>query len=313
MKFQSVFEKSKQFIQENPHGVIIVVGPTASGKTSLSIAIAKQLERGEIINADSRQIYSGLPILTAVPTKEERENIPHHLFETILPENPINVSQWKEMTEHTIKEIQTRGNIPILCGGTGLWINSLTKNFSLGVEPNEAFRNSMEKKSNEELWELLKKKDPVACHNLHKNNKKYVIRALEICEAKGKKSEVAVEGIAPFEYLIIGITHPREILYARIEARNEIMLKEGVIEEVRTFLQAHPDIPKIDSVFISHGVPEISAYIKGEISLEDAKNKIIQITKNYAKRQLTWWRRDKRVLWVSGQTGEWIDIGGKEF
>ncbi len=313
MKFDWVIDRCDTFLKANPTGVIVVLGPTASGKTSLSILIAKHLKNAEIINADSRQIYSGLPILTAVPTEEERQGVPHHLFESISPENPINVSQWKEMAEEKISEIQKRKNVAIICGGTGLWVNSLTKNFSLGVEPDEAFREKMQKKSNEELWELLKQTDPEACKALHKNNKKYVIRALEICKAKGNKSENAKEGTPSYSFLMIGITYPREQLYARIHARNEIMLKNSVVDEVREFLHQHPDMPKMDSVFISHGVPEISAYLKGVISLDEAKEKMMKITRNYAKRQLTWWRRDNRVVWISGETGEKVDIQEKQW
>lgn len=313
MKFSAVYSLVHDFVAKNPNGVVVVVGPTASGKTSLSIEIAKFLSSAEIINADSRQIYSGLPILTAVPTDIERAGVPHHLFETIIPENPINVSQWKDMAEACIAEIQKRGNTAIICGGTGLWINALTKNFSLGVGPSEEFRTKMHQKTNDELWELLMAKDPESAKSLHKNNTKYVIRALEICEEKGSKSLFATAKDPLYPFLLIGITHPRTMLYQRIEERNTIMLSQGVVEEVQNFLSLHPNTPSMDSAFISHGVPEIKAYLAGDVSLDAAKETMIRITKNYAKRQLTWWRRDARVHWINGQDGNYIDIKDKQW
>lgn len=317
---------AEDFFIQNPKGVFVVVGPTASGKTGLAIKIAKFLEKSknlntsaEIINCDSRQVYTDLPITVAAPTEEEKSGISHHLFEYLSPEKTQNVSEWREAAEQKILEIQSRGGLVILCGGTGLFVNSLSKNFSLSVPPNEKFRAKMSEFSGEELWEMLEEKDGEEAKKLSPNNKKYVLRALEIFEEKGKKSKVMIQQEPKFKFCFVGITHPRQKLYERINRRNDLMIEAGFLEEVQKFLEKYPNIPEQDGAFIAHGIPEAMDYLSAQNSeknsdeelrlmLENMKNKMKQHTRNYAKRQLTWWRKDERVRWVSGETGEDISL-----
>jgi tRNA dimethylallyltransferase len=294
---------AEDFFSKNPKGVFVIVGPTASGKTSLSIRIAKHLGDAEIINCDSRQVYRDLSICVAAPTEEEKEGITHHLFEYISPEKTQNVSEWRAEAEATIEEIQSRGKKAILCGGTGLFVNALSKNFSLSVPPNPQLREKLWDYSQQELWDMLNEKDPLEAAKLSPNNKKYIIRALEIYEEKGKKSEIMTTQKPNFPFAFLGITYPRKKLYERINVRNQIMFDDGFLEEVKNFLEKYPNIPENDGAFIAHGVPEAIQYFEKKISLEELQEKMKQNTRNYAKRQLTWWRKDSRVRWISGETG----------
>ncbi len=310
--------------------ILVITGPTASGKTGVSIKIAQFFQQNnitaEIINADSRQIYTDLPITVAVPTLEEREGIAHYLFEYVSPNKTYNVAEWRDDALQKIKEINSRGNVVIFCGGTGLWIDAITKNYTLGVAPNEEFRKKYEKKSLEDLYLELLEKDEAQAKILGKN-KKYLIRALEICEEFGNKTEYAVESKSEYEFFMLGVTWEREKLYDRINKRNEIMFNDGFLEEADAFAKkyvtnipnpnteigykAHANITDInnnDCGFIAHGIPEYLQYRNNEISLDELKEKMKQHTRNYAKRQLTWWRKDKRVRFLNRETGEEIDI-----
>ena len=310
--------------------IVVVTGPTASGKTGVSIEIAEFFQENgigaEIINADSRQIYRDLPITVAVPTFAERKNIPHHLFEYVSPAKTYNVAEWKNDALQKIKEIHERGNVVIFCGGTGLWIDAVTKNYTLGVAPNEKFREECEKKTIEELYEALLEKDAKQAGILGKN-KKYLIRALEICEELGNKTDYAVESEPEYNFFMLGITWEREKLYSRINARNEIMFSDGFLKEADDFTKkyitnlpdkntqkgykAHintTDINKNDCGFIAHGIPEYLQFRNDEITLEELKDKMKQHTRNYAKRQLTWWRKDKRVRFLNRETEEEVNI-----
>ncbi|HID92299.1 TPA: tRNA (adenosine(37)-N6)-dimethylallyltransferase MiaA [Candidatus Gracilibacteria bacterium] len=316
---------------KNNTGIIVITGPTASGKTGISIEIAQFLkEKGilaEIINADSRQIYTDLPITVAVPTQQEREGFSHHLFEYISPDKTYNVAEWRDDVIAKITEIQVRKSVVIICGGTGLWIDALTKNFTLGVEPNEEFRKIYTQKTEEELYAELLKKDKNQAEKLGKN-KKYLIRALEICEKLGNKTDYAVESKSPYNFFMMGVTWEREKLYERINQRNEIMFEAGFLEEadafakkflkntlnIKTGYKSQPNLTDInnnDCGFIAHGIPEYIQFRNGELSLEELKDTMKQHTRNYAKRQLTWWRKDKRVRFLNRETGEEIDLNKK--
>ncbi len=313
--------------------ILVVTGPTASGKTGVSIEIAQFFKThgigAEIINADSRQIYTDLPITVAVPTQEERQNIPHHLFEYVSPARTYNVAEWRDDALAKITEIHARGNVVIFCGGTGLWLDAITKNYTLGVAPNERFRKEYEQKTREELYEELLKKDENQAKVLGKN-KKYLIRALEICEALGTKTEYAVSSDSEYEFFLLGITWEREKLYDRINRRNEIMFADGFLHEADAFLEkyitnipdknkekgykAHEnttDINTNDCGFIAHGIPEYLQYRNDEITLEELKDKMKQHTRNYAKRQMTWWRKDERVRFLNRESGEEVNVSEK--
>ena len=309
-------EHIERFLQEHPNGAIAVIGPTASGKTALSIKIAKEILKGraEIVNADSRQVYDEIPITTACPTKEEMENIPHHIFSFLSPKKSITVAEWKQMAEAKIEEILARKNHPLFCGGTGLYLNSLSKSFSLGIPPNYDFRNTLEQYTNEEIWEMLCKKDPQESQKISPKNRRFLIRALEIYHATGTpKSFIARQEMGKLPFFFIGITFPRKILYERINTRTEEMFANGFLEEIKTLLEKYSLEDFSYGAFIAHGIPEAVSYLKGKISFETLKEKMKQNTRNYAKRQLTWWRRDERILWLDGKTEKQIDIRREEF
>lgn len=301
------------FWNQNPYGILVITGPTASGKTDIALDIAEYFGDVEIVNADSRQIYTDLSITTAVPTQKEKKNIPHHLFEYISPEYAYNVSEWRDDAREVVKKIHSRKKRVILCGGTGLWINAFTKNFSLGVVPDPAFRERMNKESPVDLFNLLEKKDPESAKVIGPKNKKYIIRALEICESKGKKTGVSTENPPEYQFFLMGTTWKRQCLYERINARTEKMFADGFLEEVQRFLQKYPESPVNDSAFIAHGIPEAIEYLNGERSILELKEKMKQNTRNYAKRQLTWWRKDSRVSFLDMETKEKIDLKNPEY
>ncbi len=328
---QEIFDWVTQ--EEIKKRILVITGPTASGKTGVSIDIAQFfLEQGitaEIINADSRQIYRDLPITVAVPTAEEQGNISHHLFEYISPAQTYNVAEWRKDALQQIKEIHARGNVVIFCGGTGLWIDAITKNYTLGVAPNEEFRKQCADKTIEELYLELLEKDEKQAKILGKN-RKYIIRALEICEELGTKTGYAVESEPEYDFFIMGITWEREKLYKRINERNEIMFSDGFLDEADAFLEkyvtnrpnaltqkgykAHENTTNIntnDCGFIAHGIPEYLQYRNNEITLDELKEKMKQHTRNYAKRQMTWWRKDSRVRFLNRETNKEVDVSEK--
>lgn len=299
------------WLNNNKYGVIIITGPTASGKTSLSIEISTYLKNGEVINADSRQVYKNIPITSAIPTKEEKNNIPHHLFEYIDSDKSLNVSEWRDHAIKKIEEIHERGNIPIVCGGTGLWIDALTKNFTLGVKPDLEFRKKLNQYSSFDLYNMLLAKDIKEAKSLGKNNKKYLIRALEICKYKQSKTLSSKKGKEIYPFFFLGITWERKILYERIKFRNEEMFKNGFLKETLSFIKNLKKMPEIDNAFIAHGIPESLEYFNNQKTLQGLKTSMQKKTRNYAKRQLTWWRNDERINFIDGKTKNKISLKNK--
>ncbi len=303
MKKEQIFDKAGEFLKTAKKPFLAVVGPTASGKTSASIKIAKKFNC-EVINSDSRQIFKHVDIVSAKITPEEAEGVPHHLFSFVEPDQVFTVVEWREMAEKMAEDILDKGKIPMLCGGTGLYINAITKNFSIpAVAPQAEIREELEKMTNQELWQELNKKDPESAKKIHENNRRYLVRALEIFETS-KEAKSAQEGIMSpkFESLILGVSVNREELYERINKRVYDMLENGLMKEVKELLKM--GYKKGDPGMISHGIPEALDYLEGIISKEDFIAKMQQVTRNFAKRQLTWWRRDERVIWFNPATFE---------
>ncbi len=276
--------------------IIVIFGPTASGKTSLSVELAKALN-GEIISADSRQIYRKMPIATALVTKEEMQGIHHHMIEITDPDTPISMAEYREMATKCIEDIQNRGKIPFLVGGTGLYISAIIENYEMPkVKPDEKLRQKLEKMANENgkeaVHKLLENLDPEKAKDIHANNLRYVIRAIEILKAKVKQKPTT--GKPKFATLIINLEWPREVLYNRINQRVDQMLKSGLIEEISSLLKLGYDsaLPALTSV----GVKEIIPYIEGKTTLEDAIELLKKNTRNYAKRQITWSKRYKNAI-----------------
>ncbi len=275
--------------------VIAIVGATASGKTAYAIELAKKID-AEIISADSRLVYKGFDIGTAKPTIEEREGIPHHIIDIVEPEFDYSAGLYKKEASTKIIEIAKKGKIPIITGGTGLYIDILLKNFALPeIEPNRDLRNQLYALGNEELFEILKSKDAFAAETIDKNDRKKIIRAIEIIQTTGKALN-ASRGIDEQEYEIewIGRNHDRKHLYSRIDKRVDIMIENGLIEETKELLNKHGKIPNLINTI---GYREITGYLDNQYSLEEAKELLKKNTRNYAKRQLTWFRRNPEIKW----------------
>ena len=273
--------------------VIAVVGPTASGKTSYAISLAKK-NNGEIISADSRLVYIGFDIGTAKPSIEEREGIPHHMIDIVEPEVDYSAGLYAQEAEKKILDIFARGKLPIIVGGTGLYFRLLLENYDVPkIEPNYELRQELSLLSFDELYKILLKTDPIRAAEISKNDKKKIIRAIEIAKHLEKPlSEYKKE--PKFDVEWIGLNYPRDILYERINKRVDIMIKDGLVEETEYLLKKHG---RIKNIIYTIGYQEIVSYLDNEISLEEAKEKIKQNTRNYAKRQLTWFRKNSLIKW----------------
>jgi len=276
--------------------LIVILGPTASGKSSMAIKLAKKFN-GEIISADSRQIYKEMNIGTAKIKKKEMEIIPHHLIDIIKPNEEFTLADFKEKVVKIIKDIQKRNKIPFLVGGTGLYIQVIVDNLQIPkVKPDKKLRFKLEKKTNQELYNQLKKIDPQALKVIDINNKRRMIRALEVCLlTKQKFSEQKNKKPALFDIIQIGLKKDYKTLDKKILKRIDKMIENGLIEEVKKLIKKYGTKPYSMSGI---GYKEIISYTKKEISLEQAKELINIHTRQYSRRQMSWFRRDKRIKWV---------------
>ena len=282
--------------------VLTIVGPTAVGKTELAIEVAKTLD-GEIITADSMQIYQGLDIGTAKPTPQERDGISHHLIDVVTPDQEFNVADYVRLAEQVIKEISDRGKVPIISGGTGLYIHALIDGFLFpeqGADPKIRRRLLLEaEEDNQALYEKLKVVDPDAAAKLHVNDIRRIVRALEVYYSTGKPisqlQRKAQDKEAKYNAIMFGLTRDRSELYQRINQRVDIMITDGLIEEVKKLLDKYPHQP---TALQALGYKELAEYLNGECSLEEAIYVLKRDTRRYAKRQLSWFRRDKRIKWL---------------
>jgi tRNA dimethylallyltransferase len=284
--------------------LVVIVGPTAVGKTALSVELAKRLN-GEIVSADSMQVYRYMDIGTAKPTLDERGGIPHHMMDILEPGEPFNVAQYQRMADEAMEGIYQRGRLPILVGGTGLYIKTVVDGFLFpdsGRDPE--FRRAMEEKAfkfgNECLYDELRKVDPEAAQKIHLNDLRRIIRALEVFHTTGRPISEQQKGWDAheprYQAIFFGLTMDRAALYERIEARVDGMMEAGLLHEV-TCLFEREYSERITSMQ-ALGYKEIIGYLKGEYSLERAVEILKRDTRRYAKRQLTWFKRDKRILWM---------------
>lgn len=275
--------------------VIAVVGATASGKTSYAIELAKKIN-GEIISADSRLVYKGMDIGTAKPTIDEMQEIPHYMIDVVEPEYNYSVGLYVKEAKKHITDIISRGKVPIVVGGTGLYFRVLLENYDLpDVKPDYELRKELSSYSYEELLEMLTKLDEKAANSVEKNDKKKLIRYIEIIKLAGKPLDL-VRGVKEKEFNVewVGLNFPREILYDRINKRVDLMIEQGLIDETKKLLQKHGRISNITDTI---GYREVLSYLDGELSLAEAKDKLKQNTRNYAKRQLTWFRKNEQINW----------------
>jgi len=284
--------------------LVIIVGPTAVGKTACAIELAKKLD-GEIISADSMQIYKYMDIGTAKPTEEEKQGIPHHMMDFLDPSVDFSVAQFQQMAQEIIHQIHQRGKIPIVVGGTGLYVNSLIypMNFTDACMDQE-YRQKMQElameKGNAFLHGMLRECDPETAERLHPNDLRRIIRALEVYHLTGKTMSQFKQDFAqlesPYRLCMIGLTMNREKLYERINQRVDQMIQNGLVKEVRFLMDMGYKRDMISMQGL--GYKEMFQYLEGELSLEEATEIIKRDTRRFAKRQYTWFRRDKRIKWV---------------
>lgn len=290
----------------NKAKVIVICGPTASGKTALSIEVAKKIN-GEIISCDSMQIYKDMNIGTAKPTKEEMGEIKHYLIDYVLPTERYSVAEYKKDAKKAIKEVIEKGKTPIIVGGTGLYVDSLIYEIEYPeIKFDEEYRKKLEKEVEEEglekLYEKAKKIDPIAIQKISKTDKKRIQRVLEIYHATGKtktEQEIISRQKEPeYAYKVYGLLWDRQKLYDRINLRVDIMIEQGLIEEVKTILKKYSKFP---TAMQGLGYKEVVQYLNKEITKEEMIEKIKQETRRYAKRQMTWFRKNKQIIWLNAE------------
>lgn len=289
--------------------VIVIVGPTAVGKTKFGIELAKRI-KGEIISADSMQVYRYMDIGTAKPTIEEMEGIKHYMIDIVDPTEEFNVARYKEMALTCIKEVIDRGKIPIMVGGTGLYINSVVDNVEFSeIVTDWEYRNQLQKRAQAEgtlaLYQELQKVDEKAANKIHPNDLRRIIRALEVYKLTGKPisyhQEVSKQKPSSYDFLMIGLSMDRKKLYERINKRVDQMISQGLVEEVKKLLDMGVTMEHTSMQGL--GYKEIMAYLEGDKSLEEAIETIKRDSRRYAKRQLTWFRRDERIYWIDVEEG----------
>ena len=284
--------------------LIILTGPTAVGKTDLSIRLAKAVD-GEIISADSIQVYKDMDIGSAKITTDEMNGVRHHLIDVLYPYEDFNVVTFKKMADDAISDIRSRGKVPIITGGTGFYIQAVLYDIDFKENEDDGYRAFLEKLLEEEgalyLHDMLKEIDEKSAQDIHFNNSKKVIRALEYYHQTGEKisehNKAERAKSSPYNYAYFVLNCDRSKLYKRIEKRIDIMLEQGLIGEVQSLINKY----KLTSDMVSMqglGYKEIYAYLKGEISIDEAVYILKRDTRHFAKRQLTWFRREKDVLWV---------------
>lgn len=289
--------------------VIVIAGPTASGKTALSIELAKKIN-GEIISSDSMQIYKDMDIGTAKVTQEEMQGIQHHLIDFVSPNERYSVSNFKRDSEKAIEEILAKGKVPIVAGGTGLYIDSLIYGIEYqDMEFDEEYRELLMKQAETEeglkaIFEQAKMIDEEAMKNISPNDKKRIIRVLEIYKATGKnkteQEKLSKMNGVDYDFKVFAIDMERQKLYERINKRVDLMLQQGLVEEVKKLREKYNCFP---TAMQGLGYKEVVTYLKEECSYEEMIETIKQETRRYAKRQLTWFRKNKETVWLNAENG----------
>ena len=285
----------------------VIAGPTASGKTACAVALCR-LIGGEVVSADSMQIYSGMQILSAMPTPEEMRGVPHHLLGCVDPASGYSADAYREDAKACIADIFARGRMPVLCGGTGLYIDAVTRPMSFSTQRSDETMHRQllalaeEPGGRRRLHDMLREIDPQAADRLHENDVRRVSRAIEIYRLTGvtqtEHTRLDRQREGDFREIIFAPDWPRDVLYGRIDARVDAMLAAGLIDEVRALMadeQHHP------TAIQAIGYKEIAAALRGEMSMDKAVYLTKKASRNLAKRQLTWFRRDNRVIWISAE------------
>lgn len=281
--------------------LLMIAGPTASGKTAVAVELALR-HGGEVVSADSMQVYRGMNIGTAKPTKEEMKGVPHHLLDVAEPEQPFSVADYAALANKAIGDIAARGHLPILAGGTGLYLRAVTDylDFSEG-NSDDSLRAELQKTAQEQgigiLYEQLAQIDPQSAERIHPNDEKRIIRALEVYRVTGitmtEHQKKAASRPSPYDTFRVGLAYDRQKLYDRINRRVTRMLEMGLTEEAIELMDRMQG-----TSFQSIGYKEMEQYLKGEASLQEAAEQIRRATRRYAKRQMTFFRADPRIVWI---------------
>lgn len=305
-------DRLHKFIQTTRKPLPVVLGPTASGKTDFSLRLAKYIaalplseKQGrkdtDIVNADSRQLYRGLSTGTAKIMPEEMQSIRHYLFDVVDPSEEMTAAQYQRHAMHAIDDVHHRGNIPMLVGGSMLYISSVIDGLSFPASSDEKLREELSKEYDKDEGKSLHARllalDPETADGIPRQNKPYLLRALELYRLAGKKpSELRMQSPLPYDLFLIGIECPRELLYEKINNRTKELFKKGWIEEVRQLLRQ--GYSSKDPAMKSHGYKEIIEYLQKGGSQKELTEKISAKTRQYAKRQMTWWKHDQRIFWI---------------
>ncbi len=286
-----------------PPKVLVIAGPTASGKTSIGVECAK-LFNGEIISADSMQIYKGMNINTAKVTEDEMQGIPHHMLDIVDPKDNFSVSEYRDMARKIIDDILSRNKLPIIVGGTGLYIRGILYDYNYSnTQKDDSIRQKYQKLLEENdpnyIYDILVQKDPEAAKTIHPNNTKRVIRALEIVDSTGKTRQPQQELKQLYDHTIVVLDWPRDELYSRINQRVDIMIEQGGLNEAEHFIKSLPaDCQSMQAI----GYKEFAPYFNNQATLEQVTDNLKQFTRNYAKRQITYFKGFKDAFWLNPKT-----------
>ena len=286
--------------------LVVVAGPTASGKTACAVELCRLID-GEVVSADSMQIYRGMDVLSAMPTEAEMRGVPHHMLGVAEPSEKYTAATYRERANAVIAEIRKRGRQPVVCGGTGLYIDALTRPMSFSERSDDRLHAELLALANEpsgkrRLHDMLAEVDPESAARLHENDVRRVARAVEIFRLTGvtqtehARQDALREG--DYDETIFALDWPREVLYQRIDRRVDDMLAAGLVAEVRRLMADEERFPTAAQAI---GYKEIAAALLGRTSMEEAVSRVKQATRNFAKRQLTWFRRDPRIVWIPAQ------------
>jgi tRNA dimethylallyltransferase len=282
--------------RKNNKKVVVVLGPTASGKSDLAVSLALSFE-GEVVSADSRQVYRGMDIGSGKITRKEMRNVKHHLLDVANPKEVFTASQYQLLGEKALKNIMEREKLPIICGGTAFYINVILNEVNIPeVPPDWDFRKSLEKQTTEELYEKLKKVDPQRAENIDKKNKRRLIRAVEIVEKTKKPVPNKINRKSPYSPLFLGIKTSQEKLEEKIDRRLKERINKGMIEEIRDLQKDGVSWKRLESFGLEY--KWIALYLQGKEDYETAISRLSTEIKQFSKKQMVWWKHDKRIKWI---------------
>lgn len=296
---------------QNKPRLIVVAGPTASGKTACAVALC-QMIGGEVVSADSMQIYRGMEVLSATPNRDEMRGVVHHMLGIAEPSQKYSAAMYRDQANTIIADIHLRGKQAVVCGGSGLYINALTRPLSFSERSDEGLHDALmalaeEPGGRRRLHDMLKKVDPESAARLHENDVRRVARAVEIYRLTGRtqteQARLDAQREGDFNETIFALEWPRDVLYSRIDRRVDEMLRAGLIEEVRRLMADEARFPTAAQAI---GYKEIAMALSGRMEMDEAVRLVKQATRNYAKRQMTWFKRDPRTVWIpaEGKTAE---------